>query len=60
MERDDLETALKKATKRYRETTTLGKRLPLTILRAIYRQAFLDGSRFVLESLGAKLPEKKR
>lgn len=55
----DIEAAIKAATKRYRESCVLGKRLPLTVLRIVYRQAFLDGSRWVMEALRVKVPPRK-
>lgn len=55
----DIEKAIKEATKEYLKATTIGKATPLTILRAIYRQAFLDGSRWAIESIGVKLPKKQ-
>lgn len=51
----DIEKAIANACREYRKTG-IGRSIPLTILRSIYRNAFLDGSRWCLESLGAAVP----
>lgn len=51
----DIEKAIAKSCREYRKTS-IGRSIPLTILRAIYRNAFLEGSRWCLESLGVAVP----
>jgi hypothetical protein len=55
-----IKQAMKKTCREYRKSTVLGKRLPLTVLRIIWNEAFLKGAAFMAQQARELItPEKE-
>lgn len=54
-----IKQAMKETCREYRKQTIIGKRLPLTILRVIWRQAFLDGATFMAKQTSEIVSKSK-
>jgi hypothetical protein len=54
-----IKQAMKKTCREYRKSTVLGKRLPLTVLRIIWNEAFLKGATFMASQASEMIRERK-
>ena len=54
-----MESAIKRACKDYRNSCEIGKHLPLSLLRPIWRAAFIAGARYTVEAIGKSMNRTK-